>query len=60
MQWLRLRTPNAGGMDSIAGRGTKIPHATQCSWKKKLRKFKKIYFVIDLISYNLVVFIERD
>ena len=28
VQWLRLRAFNAGGMGSIPGRGTKIPHAT--------------------------------
>ena len=28
VQWLRLCTPNAGGMGSIPGQGTKIPHAT--------------------------------
>ena len=29
VQWLRLCTPNAGGMGLIPGWGTKIPHATQ-------------------------------
>ena len=29
VQWLQLRAPNAGGMGSIPGWGTKIPHATQ-------------------------------
>ena len=28
-QWLRLRAPNAGGIGSIAGWGTKILHAMQ-------------------------------
>ena len=30
VQWLRLCVPNAGGMGSIPGRGTKILDATQC------------------------------
>ena len=29
VQWLRLCAPNAGGVGSIPGKGTKIPHATQ-------------------------------
>ena len=35
VQWLRLRAANAGGMDSIPGRGTKIPHAARCGQKIK-------------------------
>ena len=27
VQWLRLHTPNAGGLGSIPGLGTKIPQA---------------------------------
>ena len=30
---LRFHTSNAGGTDSIPGRGTRIPHATQCGKK---------------------------
>ena len=29
VQWLRLCASTAGGMGSIPGRGTKIPHATR-------------------------------
>ena len=29
VQWLRLYAPNRGGMCSIPGQGTKIPHAHQ-------------------------------
>ena len=36
VQWLRLSASNAGGMDSIPGQGTKIPHALRCGQKKKL------------------------
>ena len=33
VQWLRLHASTAGGMGSIPGRGTKIPHAAQRSQK---------------------------
>ena len=29
VQWLRLPAPNAGGMGSIPGQGTKIQHAAE-------------------------------
>ena len=35
VQWLRLHASTAGGTGSIPGQGTKIPHATQSSQKKK-------------------------
>ena len=36
VQWLKLWTSNdAGGTGLIPGQGTKIPHATHCSLKKK-------------------------
>ena len=38
VQWLRLCASTAGGMGSIPGQGTKIPHAVWCSQKKKLRE----------------------
>ena len=28
VQWLRLHAPNTGGLGSIPGQGTKIPHAS--------------------------------
>ena len=34
VQWLRCLTSNAGGMGSISGVGTKIPHASVV-WQKK-------------------------
>ena len=40
VQWLRLRASNAGGMGSIPGQGTKIPHATTKKKKDKLRHIK--------------------
>ena len=35
VQWLRLHATTAGGVGSIPGRGTKIPHAGQCGQKIK-------------------------
>ena len=46
VQWLRLHASNAGGMGSIPGQGTKIPHASRP--KKKFFFFlinKKDYFL---------------
>ena len=37
VQWLKFRAPNAGGMDSIAGGGTKILHMP-CDAAKKKKK----------------------
>ena len=36
VQWLRLRTSNAGHMGSISSQGTKIPHALLPKKKKKV------------------------
>ena len=41
VQWLRLCTSNAEGMDSIPGQGTKIPHAARFRKKKKKKKKKQ-------------------
>ena len=38
VQWLRLCASTAGGVGSILGRGTKIPHAV---WPKKKAKSKQ-------------------
>ena len=63
VQWLRLCAFTAGGMSSITGWGTKIPHATQRGPKKqnktkkqksknKTKKlaFKKIDFGASLVA----------
>ena len=42
VQWLRLRTSNAGGAGSIPGQGTKVPHATQPKKKNKAAAEKGI------------------
>ena len=36
-QWLRRHTSNAGGMCSIPGLGTNIPHALQCALTKQTK-----------------------
>ena len=41
VQWLRLSTSSGRGMGSIPGQGTKIPHATWHSKKKKVYNNKK-------------------
>ena len=33
VQWLRLNAPNAGGLDSIPGWGTRIPRVMGCGQK---------------------------
>ena len=35
VQWLRLYTPNAQGMGSIPGWGTRVPHAAWCGQKRE-------------------------
>ena len=46
VQWLRLHAPTAGGMGSIPGWGTKVPHAIQLGHSKKKDK-NKIFVNID-------------
>ena len=38
VQWLRLHASTAGGMGSIPGQGTKIPHALRHGQKKKKKR----------------------
>ena len=45
VQWLRLHTSAAGGMDLIPDLETKISHAMLCSQKEEReRKERKLYF----------------
>ena len=41
VQCLRLNAPNAGGLDSIPGRGTRIPRVMGCGQKKKREMLQK-------------------
>ena len=50
VQWLRLRTPEAGDMGSIPGRGTKIPQAAWCGQKKK----KKVYIFTKILYLGVI------
>ena len=38
LQWLRLQTSKTGGLSSIPGQGTKIPHVVWCKQKVKIKK----------------------
>ena len=42
-QWLRLCAPNVGGTGSIPGHKTNIPHAEQCSQKRKEHLYLDLY-----------------
>ena len=55
VQWLRFHTPNAGGMGSTPGSGTKILHAatkTQYTKKKKKEKPESICWPFKQINNN--------
>ena len=45
-QWLRLRASTAWGVGLIPGQGTKIPHITQYSRKKKKGHLSPSYFTL--------------
>ena len=64
VQWLRLRTPNAGGMDFIPGRGTKIPHAAQRDqkkiWNNEITLFITCVFIVCLPQLECNLQKSRD
>ena len=41
IQWLRLYTPNAGGMGLIPDQGTEIPHVNSSKKKKRERESER-------------------
>ena len=55
IQWLRLRTSNAGNMGSISGQGTKIPHTLLPKKKKKVHIVgdvtKEIFSTLRMYKY---------
>ena len=53
VQWLRLCASTAGGTGSIPGRGTKIPHAVQRGQKKKKKKMRDGWELVDKYPSSL-------
>ena len=51
VQWLRLHTPNAGGMGSITGWGTKVLHAPWLGQKKKKKKNRNHYIYLKNFTF---------
>ena len=49
-QWLRLCAFNSGDAGSVPGQGNKIPHAAQCSQRRKILSYKHIYRSGFLVS----------
>ena len=55
VQWLRLHLSNAGRMSL----GTKIPHAGWCSQKKKERKKRFLFRLIEILLNYVVVLVVQ-
>ena len=55
VQSLKPHAPNAGGMDSIPGWRTKIPHTKLCSPKAKGQNYsdEKVWFSVVTRGYGL-------
>ena len=51
VHWLRLHASNAGGMGSIPGGGTKIPHAMWHGQKEKKKGLNKTYYENEKYIY---------
>ena len=56
-QWLRLNSA-AGGVSSVSGQGTKIPHALQCS-QKKVDNYS-LHWVMKIKLHNAYKVLSRD
>ena len=52
VQWLGLHASNAGGVGSVPGRGTKIPHAAQHGQKFILKKTTQLNPMIVESSFS--------
>ena len=64
IQWLRL-IPNAGGMGSIPGQGTKIPYAHGTAKKKKREEEEVCYIrtehcLLDLATKKLIGYLGNN
>ena len=55
IQWLRPCASSAGGMGSIPGRGTKIPHTVQCSQNPKYLPVNSLFVAFHGCRYMLVL-----
>ena len=67
VQWLRLCAPNAGGMGSIPGQGTRILYTSPRGQKKKrereMSKNRKTMFCTEKLRANLVeqfLYLNKD
>ena len=49
VQWLRICASTAGGMGLIPDLGSKIPHALQCSQKKKKDMVNSIIGISEIM-----------
>ena len=60
--WLRLHSPNVGGLGSIPGQGTKIPHAARKTWFSQINwgeKKKNLYIDTWMFIAALLVIARR-
>ena len=62
VQWLKLQASSAGGVGSIPGWGSKIPHAARCGQKKKnkTRELLCFYCPDSRASAQVVTSPEED
>ena len=51
IQWLRFCTSTSGGVGSIPGQGTKIPHTEWCGQKKKKKIISVVHSFTHLFAY---------
>ena len=56
-QWLRLHAPNAGGIGSIHGQGTKTPHAIHLVSQNKTKHTTRL---VSFFFFNYFFFIVVD
>ena len=59
VQWLRLCTPNAGGLGSIPGQRTKIPHAATKTWCSQINWGKKNLYIDTWMFVAALLIVAR-
>ena len=57
VQWLRHHTPSAGGPGLCPSWGTKIPHAAQCSQKRKKEKEISCFRFLSSGMKNRIIYL---